>query len=117
MAADFAESRQHDRFRFFTQAHRDERFGDARITRVASAVQSHRHGGSGQVALLLSCEAIIGYFDYRIDAEQSLDVVAAAWHCGDAGPRLRKIHFAGSLGWRLEELSKHRPLVPRQSQA
>jgi len=41
------------------------------------------HGGGGQVALLLLYEAITGYFDYRIHAEQSPEVVAAGWHSND----------------------------------
>ena len=35
------------------------------------------HRGSGPVALLVLYEAIIGYFDCRIPAEQSPDAVAA----------------------------------------
>jgi hypothetical protein len=55
----------------------------AAIGAVASAIQlvgaarSLGQGSSGRVALLLSYEAIIEYFDYRIHAEQSRDTVVA----------------------------------------
>jgi hypothetical protein len=55
----------------------NECLGDDGIVRRQTAALSECHASDGQVALLLSYEAIVGYFDHRIDAEQSRDAVAA----------------------------------------
>ena len=70
--------------------------GDARpaVDRLRAVVRAARralclcHGGRGHVALLLSSDAIIRYFDYSIHAEQSQDAVAAgvALRASGVGP-------------------------------